>query len=288
MKNTDKVITIIIGERSNLSNGLSKRIKYSEVFSSASLSKSLLHLSKFKQQKVNIIFNNFQPSSELNSFLDPVKYVELSISLTIKVLMHLVKSKAQINQIIYTSSCSVYGNLIRTDNYSEVSPIGIPSSLKYLNEQFLREVCSSNGLNLTIARIFNMFGSNDNFSIISKIINCYKNKTLLNVSNDGQSIRDFIHISNVIDIYEKLLGEPRIKFDTIDIGTGQGKSLANILSQLSNNGYFIDTKNSTSNEIKFSQANVSEIQKIINISSFIDVNVFLINKLKQSNDKDNY
>ena len=280
MQNTDKLVTIIVGKRSNLSSGLAERIRYSEVFSSTSLSKSLIILSKFKDQKVNIIFNNFQTSSQLNSFEDPSKYIDLSISLTINVLMYLIKSKAKINQIIYTSSCSVYGNSERTDNYCDISPIGIPASLKYLNEQFLRKICSNNGLNLTIARIFNIFGGNDNFSVISKIIDCYKNKSPLNIRNEGKSIRDFIHISNIVDVYDKILQEPRIQFDTIDIGTGQGKSLADILRYLSNNGYIIHTKTSPSNEIGFSQANVGQIQKIIDISSFINVNEFLLNKLK--------
>ena len=288
MQNPDKLVTIIIGERSNLSYGLAKRISNPEVYSSESLLQSLLQLSKFKERKVNIIFNNFQPSTQLNSFVDPSKYIELSISLTVKVLIYLIENGAIINQVIYTSSCSVYGNLARSDNYSEVSPIGIASSLKYLNEQFLREVCSKNNLNLTITRIFNMFGGNDNFSIISKIINCYKNKTCLNVLNEGRSVRDFIYIHNIIDVYKILLEDSKIKFDTIDIGSGQGKSLSDILIHLSNNGFAIDTKSIPSNEIGFSQANVSEIQKIINISSFIDVNTFLLNELKHSNDKDNY
>jgi nucleoside-diphosphate-sugar epimerase len=280
VQDNHKLITIIVGKRSNLSNGLSERIKYSEVFSSSSLSKSLSQLTKFKEKEVNIIFNNFQTSSQLNSFEDPFKYIDISISLTVSILMHLIKCKAKINQIIYTSSCSIYGDLKRTENYSDISPFGIPASLKYLNEEFLKKICKNNGLNLTIARIFNIFGGNDNFSVISKIVNCYKNNKSLDVRNEGRSVRDFIHVSNIVDVYEKILQESKIKFDTIDIGTGKGKSLAEILSYLSNNGFVIDTKTSSLNEIEFSQANVSDIEKIIDVSSFKDVNSFLLNKLK--------
>lgn len=289
MNNKSENLTIIIGERSNLSSSLVKRFSISEVFSAVSLSQSLLQLSKFKDKKVNIIFNNFQPSSHLNSFTDPCKYIELSISLTVKVLMYLIEDGVLINQIIYTSSCSVYGNSLNTDDYSDLSPIGIPSSLKYLNEQFLREVCINNDLNLIIARVFNMYGGIDNFSVINKIINCYKEKISLNLHNDGKSIRDYIHISNIVDVYEKLLAGPTRKFDTIDIGSGQGKSLAGILIFLSNNGYIIDTEiTTTSKGIGFSQANIGNIQKIIDVSSFVDVNLFLLNELKQLNVKNNY
>jgi nucleoside-diphosphate-sugar epimerase len=288
MQKTDKLVTIIIGERSNLSSSLANRCIHSEVFSSSALLQSLGQLSKFKKNKINVIFNNFQPSNQLSSFLDPSKYIELSISLTIKVLMYLIENEVKINQVIYTSSCSVYGNSISTDDYPEVSPIGIAPSLKYLNEQFLREICINNNLNLIITRIFNMFGGNDNFSVISKIINCYKNKIHLKVNNDGKSVRDFIHVSNVVDIYEKLLEEPRSKFETIDIGSGQGKSVSDILNYLSNNGYIVDTITSHSNEIDFSQADISKIQKIIDVSSFLDVNLFLLNEFKQLDGKNNY
>jgi UDP-glucose 4-epimerase len=173
----------------------------------------------------------------------------------------------------------------RGDNYSEVSPIGVPSSLKYINEQILREVCNDYDLKLTIARIFNTFGGNDEFSVISKIYNCFINKTKLSVLNDGKSVRDYIHINNIVDIYEKILLDSSIKLDTIDVGSGLGKSLAEILIYLSNNGFTFNTENTNKNEIDFSQANTSMIKKIIDISTFIDVNVYLLDKLKSSGDK---
>ena len=285
MKNSDKLVTIIIGERSNLSYHLFKRLNHAEIFSSALLLQSLVQLSKFREKKVNVVFNNFQPSTHLNSFVDPCKYVDLSISLTLRVLMYLIESGAIINQIIYSSSCSVYGNVTRGDNYSEVSPIGVPSSLKYINEQILREVCNDYDLKLTIARIFNIFGGNDEFSVISKIYNCFINKTKLGVLNDGKSVRDYIHVNNIVDIYEKILLDSSIKLDTIDVGSGLGKSLAEILIYLSNNRFTFDTESSNKNEIDFSQANTSMIKKIIDISTFIDVNVYLLDKLKSSGDK---
>ena len=282
MQDLDNLKTIIIGRRSNLSDNLSKRFIHSEVFSSDALLKSLFQLSKFKEKRINIIFNNFQPSTALNSFVDPCKYLDLSISLTIRVLVYLIESGTEINKIIYTSSCSVYGDLERLNNYSMVSPTGIPSSLKYLNEQFLKEVCSNNGIDFTIARIFNMFGGNDSFSVISKIINCYKDGSNLNLINNGIAVRDFIHVNNIVDTYECLLDNSSIKFDTIDIGTGKAKSLADILAYLSDNGYFINTKNVSSNQIDFSQADTSRIQEVIDISSFIDVNSFLLDNLQKA------
>ena len=282
MQNSDNILTIIIGERSNLSYHLLKRLNHTEVFSSNLLLKSLSPLNKFRAKKINIIFNNFQPSIKLNSYVDPCKYLDLSISLTINVLMHLIKAGALINQIIYTSSCSVYGNLERKLNYSDTSPIGIPSSLKYLNEQILKELCGDHGFKLTIARIFNIFGGNDDFSVINKIYNCYVNKTMLNILNEGKSVRDYIHVENIVDVYEKILLESTITFEIIDVGSGEGRSVADILNYLSIKGYNIDTKSSVRSEIQSSKANIKKIEELVDISSFIDVNSFLIDKLNSS------
>jgi UDP-glucose 4-epimerase len=287
MKNTKKIITIIVGKRSNLSLNLHKRINDSVVVSSSELIDSLEQLMKFRKNRINVIFNNFQPSKNLNSFIDPDRYIELSISLTVKVLMFLIHNRLEINQVIYTSSCSVYGNSTKREGYLGLEPIGIPSSLKYLNENFLREICHNHKINLKVARIFNMFGGIDNFSVISRIINCYKNKIPLNVNNHGKSLRDYIHINDVVNIYQKIIDDPSIKFETIDIGSGNSKSLFTILNHLSFHGYNIDTKNSQSNEVNFSQADVSNAKKVVDVSTFIDVKDFLLDELKNVDGKNN-
>lgn len=282
MQNSENIETLIIGKRSNLSYHLALRLDNAEVISSAVLLNSLLELRKFREKKVNVIFNNFQPSTLLNSFIDPQKYVDLSISLTVKILMYLLENGVLINRIIYTSSCSVYGNIDIRSDYNHIAPMGIPSALKYLNEKILSEISSNYGFDLTIARVFNIFGGNDEFSVISKIYKCYVNKTKLNVLNEGRSIRDYIHIDNIVDVYEKILFNSSSNLDIIDIGTGEGKSVAEILNYLSGNGFSIDTQSSTRKEVKVSIANTSLLEGIIDISSFIDVNLYLLDMLKKT------
>ena len=130
-----------------------------------------------------------------------------------------------------------------------------------------------------------MYGGKDEFSIISKIIHSSKNKTNLVLINEGKSIRDYIHIDNVVDIYKELLSTSKTNFDIIDIGSGKGKSLEEILFYLSKNGYKILTKSVSSSEIDISIANISKIEKILDINSFIDVNSYLLKKIRKSSKK---
>ena len=282
MENFDKTITVIIGKRSNLSFTLSKRLHTTDLLSSESLLESLFQLDKYNGKKINVVFNNFQPSTQLKSFINPPLYVDMSISLTIKILTYFINNGAKINKIIYTSSSSVYGNSSTTDEDSQPCPVSIPSSLKRLNEQFLEKICSQHNLNLTVARIFNMYGGNDEFSIIRKIYDCYLNKTVLTIFNNGKSIRDFIHIDNVVDVYEKLLLDSSINIQILNIGSGKGQSLSNILKNLSKNGNCIDTSNAYSKEIPLSKSNIIRLSTVVDVASFIDVNEYLLNKLNRT------
>jgi len=282
MEYFEKTITVIIGKRSNLSSALSKRLHTADLLSSESLLESLFQLDKYNGKKINIVFNNFQPSKQLQSFVNPPFYVEVSISLTVKILTYFINNGAKINKIIYTSSSSVYGNSSTTDEDSQPCPVSIPSSLKRLNEQFLEQICHQYKLNLTIARIFNMYGGNDEFSIIRKLYDCYQNKTVLTIFNNGDSIRDFIHIDNVVDIYEKLLLDSSLSVSILNIGSGKGQSLSNILKNLSKNGYCIDTSNTYSKEIPLSKSNIIRLSTVVDVASFIDVNEYLLNKLNRT------
>lgn len=279
MNNFDESIkTIIIGKRSNLSYKLSKKLECVEVLSSESLLKSLSQLDRFKRQTINIVFNNFQTAPLLKSFSNPVSYLDVSISLTIRILEYIVKNDITINKIIYTSSSSVYGVLSTTNEDAQLCPVGIPASLKYLNEQFLKKICCEHGLNYTITRIFNMYGGNDKFSVIGRISDCYENKTVLTLFNNGKSVRDFIHIDNVVDVYEKLLLDSTVNFRILNIGSGHGQSLSKILKKISENGYSIETSSTLVEEIAFSEADITKLQTIVNVSSFIKVSEYLLNK----------
>ena len=98
--------TIIIGKRSVLTNSLAKHLNNFEIISQND--KDLERLQKFRSEKINIIFNNFFPSSKLNNLNsnDFDKFSKYSIFNLSKILSGLNKKK--ICKIIYTSSSSVY------------------------------------------------------------------------------------------------------------------------------------------------------------------------------------
>ena len=72
-----------------------------------------------------------------------------------------------------------------------------------------------------------MYGGNDQFSIVSKILNALKKNKTLKIANGGESIRDFINIQDVVKIYKFLIFN---EFSgIINISTGMGFSIREII-----------------------------------------------------------
>ena len=126
----------------------------------------------------------------------------------------------KINKVIYNSSASIYG--IQTNNLNDLSNRKFSSSFKFLNENLINNFCTRKKINFCILRIFNMYsGLNDNFSIVGKIFDNLQKKKKIIIDNNGESLRDFVHIVDVTNII-KILLKIKTKNKIYDVGTGEG------------------------------------------------------------------
>jgi UDP-glucose 4-epimerase len=263
--------TLIIGKNSNLSQHLQKSIQSCVLVSSREMLSNVDILEQFKNKTLNLIFNNFQPATQLKNLENPDNYIQNTIYSTAIILDFFKNSK--INKIIYTSSSSVYGENSLCSENSNLSPFNLHSSIKIANEMLIKEFCENNNIDYTIARIFNMYGGNDTFSIISKIIHSINNNSVLTIVNKGKAIRDFIHIDNVVEVYAILLEKKNIPL--INIGSGVGNSVAEIIKNFPN----IKTNNIDAIELKKSIADNKLLTSIIKDIKFFDINKYLKEQL---------
>jgi len=272
------MVNIVIGRGSNLSKELEKNLENVVLISSLNATKELETLN-IEDKSLNIIFNNFQVSTKLNELSNPKEYIERSIMTTAKVLGFIKSKNLNVNRIVYTSSSSVYGNSEFCRESDPLQPLSLHSSLKISNERLVTNFCHQNNIDYTITRIFNMYGGDDNFSIISKIIDSYKNGKTLTIFNNGTATRDFIHIDNVVDIYKKVLS---LKFaiPILNIGLGIGISVAEILDFLKEHNIEIKTRTKFRDELKKSTADVSKLLSIMGEREFIKIKSFLLEELR--------
>ena len=270
-------MTIVIGKNSNLSNNLIGKLNNSTVVSSRDIMSDVNVLSKYKDQEINLIFNNFQPAIKLNEMVNAEEYTMNCIGVTSKILNYCLTGNIKMNKIIYTSTAAVYGDNKCSVETDELKPSSLHASLKVSNEKLIEKFCVDNKIDYTIVRLFNMYGGNDEFSVISKILLAIRSNKEIIIANNGNSIRDFIHVQDVADIYVKLIDIKNVR--VLNIGTGIGKSVKNIIKSCKRYNANISTKNIFINEIKTSTANIEILSKLLNKKSFIQVEDFIKQEL---------
>ena len=80
------ITTIIIGKNSNLSECIYKSISNCILISSREIINSINLLKDFKDEEINIIFNNFQPATQLNNLEHSSDYITNAILVTSMIL----------------------------------------------------------------------------------------------------------------------------------------------------------------------------------------------------------
>ncbi len=264
--------TIILGKRSFLSQRLKKKINSSQVYDFREFKNFII----FNKEKFNLIINSFYPASKLNKISSLNNYFNKSVGDLSNILDNINIKK--INKIIYTSSASVYGSINENQYVSDDNNRILYASTKLLSETLLNNFCFKNKIQLIIARVFNMYGDNENFSIIHKLVEAKNRKSNITIYNNGDTVRDFIHVDDVCEIYTKALG---IKKSLLfDVGSGYGTKIRDLVKLLKISPKKIIYKKNKINEINHSIANVSDINKYIKKKKFISIDVFLKNKFK--------
>ena len=275
---------IIIGKKSFVTKSLLKYLDKAEVFSANNLNEiSISQISSRK--KINIIFNNFYPSKLLNllSYADYRKFEKLSLNNLTLILSKI--SPKRVNKIIYTSSAAVY-RLVENINDQKKDEFNraLYSSFKLASEKVILNYCTKNNVNYNILRLFNSFGDpDDEFSFIEKIIKSRKNKQKISLINDGSSIRDFIHVNDIGNIFNIFI-KKNADNGIYDIGTGKGFLVKDIVNLANFHKKYIKKINNVE-EIHNSIANVESLKKVIGNYKFKNLGTYIKSKLSIKNKK---
>mgnify|MGYP001357230676 CR=1 FL=1 len=267
--------TYIFGKRSFLSKKLLKKINKSEAFSLNEINNFTLKKKLQREKKYNLIINSFYPTGKIGQIKEYSIFFEKTTSELSKMLDSINPKK--INKLIYTSSSSIYGSIDKNIFIEDSFNRKLYGTVKLTCERLVQNFSIKNKLNFVISRIFNMYGEGDNISIISKILNTKKNKKKLLINNYGQSIRDFIFVDDVAEIYKKLLKNSYSGI--IDIGSGYGVRIKDIIDSLPlNKNKFIYSKRKIIEE-SFSTANIEILSKIFDTKKLKSLETYLRKKL---------
>ncbi len=162
----------------------------------------------FKMYKFDHVIHFAALKSVPESIQNPLDYFYNNITSTINLLT--LMERYNVKNLIFSSSCSVYGN---TSNVvTETTPFGIPLSpyahTKQICEQIITS-CQKNIHSIIILRYFNPVGVHDSFllgedkSSISLVPVIVRNENVKIFgcdydTIDGTPLRDYVHIMDIV------------------------------------------------------------------------------------------
>lgn len=147
---------------------------------------------------------------------------------TIKVLD--TARKLEVKRVIFSSSSSIYGDAKETPTTEQESkkPKSPYALSKHQGEQYCRLFSELYGLDSVCLRYFNVYGDRMTStgayrSVLSVFLDAKQNGKPLNIVNDGEQRRDFIHVSDVVEANIKSM-QLDCWNDSISMNIGYGKN----------------------------------------------------------------
>ncbi|MEM0518064.1 UDP-glucose 4-epimerase GalE [Aequorivita flava] len=184
---------------------------------------------------------------------NPLLYYENNLNTLIYLLQ---ECKAYgINNFIFSSSCTVYGepdSLPITENApvkAATSPYG---NTKQISEEILKDACSISTLKSIALRYFNPIGAHETAEIgelpagVPQNLVPFITQTAAGVrkelsvfgddypTEDGSCVRDYIHVvdlakAHVTALQRLLLNKNETQFEVFNLGTGRGSSVLEVV-----------------------------------------------------------
>ena len=134
---------------------------------------------------------------------------------------------------IQMGSSGEYGSLKSPQKEnSTCNPQSIYGQAKLLSTKYLINIFRKKDFPVTILRLYQAYGPKQDFNRLIPIVikACGKNKKF--PCSDGNQLRDFLYIDDVVDAILKALNSEEARGQIINIGTGKPKKVKNIIEYI--------------------------------------------------------
>jgi UDP-glucose 4-epimerase len=161
----------------------------------------ILNLKKLQsQEKADLIYHLAAQVVVPYSMENPLEDFETNARGTLNVLEKARKDDAR---VVFTSSAAVYGNptkLPTPEDYG-FNPFSCYGLSKVVGEEYCNMYSKQYGLDITILRLANVYGSGCHGVISDFIDKINRNPEKLEIIGTGLQSRDFVHVSDVVDAF---------------------------------------------------------------------------------------
>jgi UDP-glucose 4-epimerase len=270
--NGHKVMTI-----DNLSTGFKSNIPKGVSFIEGDCSSSKV-INKLPDDTFDAIFHIAGQSSGEISFDDPVYDIKTNTESTLLLLKFALKNGCR--RFIYAGTMSVYGiqGDYAVDENANCKPQSFYGVGKLASEHYLR-IYEQYGIQSTSLRLFNVYGPGQNLSnlrqgMVSIFLAQMFSNSHIHVKGSQDRYRDFIHIDDVVEAFQRCLVCQDSKGEIINIATGVRtsiKELINILISNQKNKITVEYSGKTSGDINGIYADISKMKFILGMNQLVSI-----------------
>jgi UDP-glucose 4-epimerase len=207
----------------------------------------------FKENHVDGVIHFAASKAVGESVNKPLKYYENNIGTLVYLLQEMSKNK--VNNLIFSSSCTVYGQadeLPITEN-APIKPAESPyGNTKQMGEEIITDTTKVSDLNAIALRYFNPIGGHNSIEIgelpigVPQNLIPYVTQTAAGIRKelsvfgddydtpDGTAVRDYIHVvdlakAHIVAMKRLLERNNKSQMEFFNIGTGKGSSVLDVI-----------------------------------------------------------
>jgi UDP-glucose 4-epimerase len=214
----------------NLSSGKMENVK--DVPKAKFVKGDILDIKKLCfQEKADLIYHLAAQVVVPYSMENPLEDFETNAKGTLCVLEKARKDDAK---LVFASSAAVYGNptqLPTSEDYG-FHPFSCYGLSKVVGEEYCQMYQEQYGLDIVITRFANVYGSRCHGVIHDFLDKLAKNPNKLEIIGTGQQSRDFVHVSDVVDVLVSAGSSESANGKTYNIGFGKTTKIIDLAKMM--------------------------------------------------------
>src|SRR4030066_1050089 len=192
----------------------------------------ILDLKKLcNMEKADVIFHLAAQVVVPYSMENPTEDFETNARGTLNVLE---KARKDDSRLVFASSAAIYGNPAKLPTPEEYGfhPFSCYGLSKVVGEEYCEIYGSKYGLDITILRFANVYGSRCHGVVNDFLDKLSRNPEKLEIIGTGQQSRDFVHISDVVDALVLAATRENAVGQVFNIGFGKTTKIIDLANMI--------------------------------------------------------
>jgi UDP-glucose 4-epimerase len=226
LSNPDQNLTIY----DNLSSGKIENVKHLPKVHF--VKGDILNLKKLQsQEKADLIFHLAAQVVVPYSMENPIEDFETNARGTLNILE---KARRDDARVVFTSSAAVYGNPTKLPTPEEYgfNPFSCYGLSKVVGEEYCNMYSKQYGLEITILRLANAYGSRCHGVINDFFDKINRNPEKLEIIGTGLQSRDFVHVSDVVEAFTIAAMSENAIGETYNLGFGKTTKIIDLAKMI--------------------------------------------------------